>query len=48
MVDVAIATNNLLKEKPRFNIEVISLSGDIKGSNDLSLKRELFSCLYED
>ncbi len=47
MVDVAIATNNLLKERSRFNIEVISLSGNIKGSNDLSLKRELFSCLYE-
>jgi len=39
--------NNLPEKRSSFNIGVISLEGDMKGSNVLLFKDKLFSCLYE-
>ena len=47
MVVSKIVINNLPKKRSSFNMGVISLKGDMTGSNNLLLKRNLFSCLYE-
>ena len=47
MVAAKIAINNLLKTRSSFNMGMISLKGDMTGSNNLPLKESLFSCLYE-
>ncbi len=49
-----ITTDFVINNKPKsgkrspFNIETISLMGDMTGLNNWQLKHELFSCLYED
>jgi len=48
MVATNFEINNLPGKRSCFNIEVISLTGDMTGSNDWPLKHELFSRLYED
>jgi anti-anti-sigma regulatory factor len=47
MVAATSVINNLPKKGSSFNIGVISLKGDMTGSRNLALKRNLFSCLYE-
>ncbi len=47
MVTTNFVFDNLSGKRSCFNIEVISLVGEMRGSNDWPLKHKLFSCLYE-